>query len=92
MNKEEVEIEYWPNGKKRSEIPLKNGKKEGIQRCWREDGMIDFEAPFKNGLNHGLYRDWTDEGSRMYLFVRREGLLHGVEVYFKNLVFFEDCI
>ena len=56
MDKNEyVEIEYWCNGNKRSEVHYNcNGKEEGLRTDWYESGAKEREAHYKNGKQDGL--------------------------------------
>ena len=60
---EDVEIEYWCNGNKRSEVHYNcNGKEEGLRTDWYESGQMEFEIPFKIGARHGVEIKWSESG------------------------------
>lgn len=44
----------------------KNGREDGIYRCWRSNGNLLFEIVFKNGKAHQLHRFWDPEGKLTY--------------------------
>ena len=35
---EEVKKKYWENGQLMTEVPFKNGKREGLETIWRKSG------------------------------------------------------
>ena len=37
---EDPRIEYWPNGNKKSQFEMKDGKENGISTNWYEDGRM----------------------------------------------------
>ena len=46
----EVKREYWDNGKLKSEIHYKNGKREGLGTTWYKSGRKRYLRHYKNGI------------------------------------------
>jgi len=42
-------IKYWPNGNKKYRVIYLNGKKDGVEFEWFENGVLSFAATNKNG-------------------------------------------
>ena len=59
---EEVKKEYYGSGELKSEVPYKNGKKEGLETKWYRNGKKKAEFHFKNGKEEGLWVRWWDNG------------------------------
>ncbi len=68
---------------------LKNNKKHGVQREWREDGKKKLEEPYQNGLMHGVFRHWDEKGNLIgcYRMVKGTGMRR---VYRSNGVLDEE--
>ena len=52
----EVKIEYYPNGKIRSEYTLVNGVRHGAERSYYETGKLRAYFPFINGNPFGIMK------------------------------------
>jgi len=61
---EEVKKKYWDNGKLKSEIPFKNGKKEGLTTLYYESGEKRSDVPFKNGKKEGPMTIYYESGEK----------------------------
>ena len=44
---------FHPNGKIKTSVVIKDGKKEGFYKKWDIDGNLIRKIPFKNSLIHG---------------------------------------
>ena len=49
-------VEYYEDGRKKSEANFKNGELEGLVTGWYENGQKQTEGRMKNGKGDGL---WT---------------------------------
>ena len=49
MSKTEKHIGHYPNGKKRVEVTLKDGKEDGLYTSWYENGKRKWEITYKDG-------------------------------------------
>jgi antitoxin component YwqK of YwqJK toxin-antitoxin module len=58
---EEVKVEYWDNGNKKSEEDYKNGKKHGLTTHYYESGHIEFESVYVNGKPIGVQTQYHDD-------------------------------
>jgi antitoxin component YwqK of YwqJK toxin-antitoxin module len=70
---EDVEIKYWCNGNKRSEVHLKNGIAEGLRTDWYESGAKKMECRYKTWEDrvgktytnlHGKKTEWYESGAK----------------------------
>jgi antitoxin component YwqK of YwqJK toxin-antitoxin module len=52
----------FPGGKKKYEGLYRHGKREGVQKTWREDGKLASVERFKDGKRDGLCEDYDREG------------------------------
>ena len=59
---EEVKIEYWDNGNKRTESQYKNGELNGLTKMYHPDGSVHVESYYKNGKLDGVFTRWFDTG------------------------------
>jgi antitoxin component YwqK of YwqJK toxin-antitoxin module len=53
---QEIYQEFHENGKLKFEVPLLNGKKEGLGKTYFDDGELKIEAQYKNDMLNGEYR------------------------------------
>jgi antitoxin component YwqK of YwqJK toxin-antitoxin module len=76
-----VQIKYYENGNKQSEIYFENGKREGPAYFWFEDGKKDIEGNFKNDLQNGLWTYWRTDGQKGNEGYFVDGKMHGIWTY-----------
>ncbi len=63
----------------------KEGKKEGIQKSWHENGQIWNEGNYKEGKKEGIQKNWYDNGQLCYEENYKEGELDGIQKeWYKN--------
>jgi len=53
---------YYKNGKLKSEIPFKNGKRSGMIKHYYENGNLQVEAPWSDGKISGLSKSYYENG------------------------------
>jgi antitoxin component YwqK of YwqJK toxin-antitoxin module len=53
----------FPNGKKRHEGLYAHGKRVGVAKTWREDGMLANVDTYKDGLRHGRCQEYDRDGA-----------------------------
>ena len=78
--KEEIKVEYYDNGNKKSEIHYKDGEKEGVETYWNEDGNKDMESHYKDGKLDGVCTEWED-GNKLSEQHYKNGKLDGVSTW-----------
>jgi antitoxin component YwqK of YwqJK toxin-antitoxin module len=79
--KEDVEIEYWCNGNKRSKVHYNyNGKKEGLRTDWYESGAKKSECKYSTGRITGIANTWYESGQMEFEIPFKVGARHGVEI------------
>lgn len=62
-NGERVARSVYDNGKVKSEIPYKDGKKNGIARTFDRDGSLILELPYVNGVRNGVSKKYYTGGT-----------------------------
>ena len=76
MSKERtIEVNYYENDNKRCEIPLLNGKWNGLFRWWHDNSQLQIKANYKNNQKHGLRLLWLEDGSIYYFDFWHKGTL-----------------
>jgi len=75
----------FPNGKKKTNVPIKNGKIHGSVKEWTQNGKKIYEADYENGLQSGMERQWYANGNKKLEIAYTAGKTHGVcTEWFKN--------
>jgi antitoxin component YwqK of YwqJK toxin-antitoxin module len=66
---------YDGNGRLMRETPLKNGRKQGREFIWDEEGHLESVEPYVDGQLHGLAKQYNRKGRVMgtYRFVHGTG-------------------
>ena len=59
------EIEWYKNGRKKTEISYKDGKENGLGISWYENGQKESEVMLKNGYKDGILKGWYEHGGMM---------------------------
>lgn len=70
----EVKSEYYDNGKIKSEIHYKNGKKDGLEILWYKSGKKWIETHYKNGNLEGYFIEWDSSGKEVSVKHYKNGL------------------
>ena len=75
--------EFYESGKLKYGVPLKEGKRNGIQRGYYESGKLKYEVPFVNGKARGYLKTYYENGrvkmSALYIDNKKEGFWKGYE-------------
>jgi hypothetical protein len=74
-------VEYYDDGKKRSEAHYKNGVPDGLGTYWYEGGQKIEEGQFKNGKKDGLWTSWYENGQKWTENHWKDGKLDGLETH-----------
>ncbi len=71
-----IQRHFYRTGLLREEIPLRNGRRHGVNRTWHRNGVLASEEPYQNGLAHGTCRQWDEAGRLLgkYRMVRGTGI------------------
>ncbi len=75
MSKTEIRVNYYPNGKRKSEGTLKDGLPDGLFTEWYENGQKRYEGTWKDGKLNGLVTRWYNNRQK-----EREGTFKDGEV------------
>lgn len=60
------EIDFYPNHLKKTEGPVRDGKKHGLWKAWYKDGTKWSEGYFQHDMNHGRHTVWHENGQIFY--------------------------
>lgn len=77
---ENKKIEYYENGKKKLEVPLKNGKKEGRFNKYYNNGSIKMQGKYVNDSLHGKITFFYPSGKVKKVENWEMGVKDGYEV------------
>lgn len=70
-------VESHPNGSRKLEIGVWNGRLEGPSRGWFSDGTPEVQETFHNDLSDGLRTRWHPNGAKRSEATIRQGILDG---------------
>ena len=73
--------EWYRNGTLKSEIRVKDGKKNGTYRSWYENGKQKDEIVFVNGLKQGTSKEWHENGKIKFEGTYKDNELNGNAVW-----------
>jgi antitoxin component YwqK of YwqJK toxin-antitoxin module len=76
------EIESYPSGAKKHEVPTVNGQKNGLMTAWYETGEKLYEVPYVDGQMHGLMIGWYESGAKQFELPYVRGSQHGTLVQY----------
>jgi hypothetical protein len=71
-----IQRHFYRTGLVREEIPLRNGRRQGVARTWHKNGVLASEEPYRNGLPDGICRQWDEAGRLLgkYRMARGTGI------------------
>jgi len=71
-----IQRHFYRTGLIREEIPLRNGRRNGVARTWHKNGLLASEEPYQHGVPHGICRQWDEAGRLLgkYKMVRGTGV------------------
>ena len=67
-----------PNGQKKGEATLKDGKTDGIAITWYENGQKEFDLYYKDGKHDGLAESWYENGQKQRETNYKDGKMDGL--------------
>jgi antitoxin component YwqK of YwqJK toxin-antitoxin module len=70
-------VERYPNGKKKSEYTILEGRLHGPYQMWFIDGKPFVETTYERGELHGTYHYWSDGSRKIRTCHYERGVLHG---------------
>lgn len=80
--REGVSITYHPNGKVAVEAPYKNGKLDGVYRCYFENGNLWQTIGYREDLEEGISTTYYENGKKKKTETYKGGFLHGTSEEF----------
>lgn len=60
--KDGVILSKYPDGSPQTEIPMKNGKKNGRAKTYYKNGKLNMEIDYVDGIRHGELRQYYETG------------------------------
>ena len=80
-----TEVSYYPNGQQEYSAEYLNGKLDGMNRHWSEDGYLISESEYSHGKLHGIWKKYYENGNTRYKAHYFHGQKHGEEIwYYEN--------
>ncbi len=70
---------FYKNGKIWSELPMADGKKNGVQKIFYPDGKLWKEIPYKGGVRNGVYKEYYENGTVQAEYPYAAGVLNGIQ-------------
>ena len=58
-------VEHYPNGQRKVECNVVNGKPEGAFTAWYENGQKRTEGNVVNGQYNGVFTRWDENGQKL---------------------------
>jgi len=77
-------IEYYPNGKKKTEGGIKNNLRDNKWTFWYENGNIWSEGNFVNGKSEGVFNIYNEDGSKYMQSNYKDGIPDGCWTFYLN--------
>ena len=71
-------FEEYPNGQKKAEIPITNGKVDGTAKEWAQNGKKTYESEYVMGIQQGSETQWHANGRKKLLINYKDGIPDGV--------------
>ena len=75
--KQGLATEWYDNGKKKTEVTLKNGQPVGVMNGWHKNGKQAFKMPLVDGEAEGIVTEYYPSGKRrtltQYIRGKRQG-------------------
>jgi len=68
----------YDNGQLKGEVPVEDGKKNGLSRMWHENGQLFRKVNYKAGKKEGVGRNWYDNGQLKGEYNYKEGKRDGL--------------
>lgn len=70
-------VEFFPDGPKRVEIEIVDGRPHGQSRGWHDNGQLEVEEHFTEGVSHGLRTRWHRNGKQRSQAQVAQGVITG---------------
>lgn len=70
-------VEFFPEGARRIEIEIVEGRPHGRSRGWHDNGQLEVEEQFAAGVSHGLRTRWHRNGTQRSQAQVEQGVITG---------------
>ncbi|MEO1051344.1 MAG: toxin-antitoxin system YwqK family antitoxin [Bacteroidota bacterium] len=82
--KDGVNKQFWPNGKTKIEITLKDGQKHGPSRNYYRDGTLHQEINYSYNRKHGTATTYYENGNAYQSTPYVNGRIHGIRKKYRQ--------
>ena len=80
-----IQETYHKNGAVESQIPIVNGKRDGMQKFFYEDGKLASQVLYVQDLKQGQFKAWFHDGKLKLVANYRDSKLQGeATTYYEN--------
>jgi antitoxin component YwqK of YwqJK toxin-antitoxin module len=69
--------EFHSTGGLSFRMPMRNGKRNGICKCWNEDGVLILQDEWKDDNRTGLVTAWYSNGQKKYEAMYKDDEMDG---------------
>ncbi|HEX6891227.1 MAG TPA: hypothetical protein VF141_11040 [Chryseolinea sp.] len=82
---EKIQVSKYPNGKKKAEVPYKDGKRNGMSRTYDSKGNITLELPYVNDKREGRSKKYYEGGKQAFQTTEyKNDKIHGMQVKYRQ--------
>lgn len=74
-----LNIEYWPDGRRRSTVEYRKGKLHGDYIEWHPNGQMALNCKYIDNLRTGIWLEYYPSGIPQYQVLMENGLRNGIE-------------
>lgn len=83
--KEDVQVSKYSNGKKKAEVPYKDGKRNGVSKSFDLAGNISLELPYVNDKREGRSKKYYEGGKQVFQTTEyKDDKMHGMQIKYRQ--------
>lgn len=82
-NRERVVQSQYPDGKKKSEIVFKDGKKNGLAKTFDQQGSLILELPYVNDSREGMSKRYYKNGTVAQTTEYKNNMMTGIQTKYR---------
>jgi hypothetical protein len=81
---EKLQVTKYANGKRKAEVPYKDGKRNGMSKSYDMKGNISLELPYVNDKREGQSKKYYEGGKQVFQTTEyKDDKMHGVQVKYR---------
>lgn len=82
---EKVQVSKYSNGKKKTEVPYKDGKRHGLTKSYDQAGNISLELPYVNDKREGQSKKYYEGGKQVFQTTEyKDDKMHGMQIKYRT--------